>query len=124
MDDYQNVQNKTLTPEQAAIYRAKVKALGVSLAYAYMHDEPHILLTCSDEKREALFAMRDCIFDYWKLIDPALKDESKCKAVLWELTREYRGNPFGALKKENIGWLWNRWQWCIDSKLHPEKLKR
>ena len=124
MDDFQNVQDKTLTPEQAAIYRAKVKALGTSLAYAYMHDAPHIHLTCYDEKREALYAMRDCIFEYWKLIDPSLKDESKCKAVLWELTREYRGNPFGALKKENIGWLWDRWQWCIDSKLHPEKLKK
>jgi len=124
MVDFQNMQSKRLTPAESDVYKAKVKALGASLAVAYMYDGPHIHLTCDDEKRAALMALRDCIFEYWRLIDPSLKDESKCKGVLWELTREYQGNPFGALKKENIPWLWDRWQWCIDTLLHPEKLKK
>ena len=62
MDDTQNVQSKRLTPKEADIYKAKVKALGASLAVAYMYDGPHIHLTCDDEKRAAILLLIKLVF--------------------------------------------------------------
>lgn len=124
MDTIGPTWNRTLTPEEKRVYRAKVKVLGLSMAVTYMWDSPHITLTCDDEKREGLYALRDAIFEYWKLVDPEMKDRSRAKGVIWELARQTEENPFGCFSNETLKDVWNKWDWCIDSVLDPEKLRR